>query len=209
MSSQIEEPYPLVLGKVMFYACAGDMPAVQGLTYRAEIPKSKLEDSPEHNWVETTYDGKEGSDVLAVPNHWHRDHDEIMEVLEGKMIFYLDGKEHPTSAGDPPITIPRGHIHGFTIIKGTYVRFIERTVPTGTFKALFFQDIFQRPGMPSFLMVMRAFYDGDAFPSLPGGFKWFDYLFITVVGFLAKAFVPGKPATVRRLGKRLDRGRCG
>jgi len=38
-----------------------------------------------------------------------------MEVLEGKMIFYLDGKEHPTSAGDPPIIIPRGHIHGFTI----------------------------------------------------------------------------------------------
>ena len=62
------------------------------------------------------------------------------------------------------------------IVKGTYARFIERTVPTGTFKALFFQDLFQRPGIPSFLMVMRAFYDGDAFVSLPGGFKWLDYL---------------------------------
>ncbi|TVY90219.1 hypothetical protein LAWI1_G004386 [Lachnellula willkommii] len=127
------------------------------------------------------------------------DHDEIMEVLEGKMIFYLDGEEHLTSAGDPSIIIPRGHIHGFTT--STYVRFTERTIPTGTFKALFFQDLFQRPGMPSFLMVMRFFYDWDAFPSLPGGFKWLDYSFITAVGFLAKAFVPGKPATVRRLGE--------
>jgi len=40
--------------------------------YQAERSKSKLENSPEHNWAETTYDGKEGSDVIAVPNHWHR-----------------------------------------------------------------------------------------------------------------------------------------
>jgi quercetin dioxygenase-like cupin family protein len=37
-----------------------------------------------------------------------------MEVLEGRMIFYLDGKELVTSAGDPPILIPRLHVHGFT-----------------------------------------------------------------------------------------------
>lgn len=37
-----------------------------------------------------------------------------MEVLEGRTIFYLDGKELVTSAGDAPILIPRGHIHGFT-----------------------------------------------------------------------------------------------
>jgi quercetin dioxygenase-like cupin family protein len=43
-----------------------------------------------------------------------QDHDEIMEVLEGRMIFYLDGRELVTSAGDAPIIIPRGHIHGFT-----------------------------------------------------------------------------------------------
>jgi quercetin dioxygenase-like cupin family protein len=37
-----------------------------------------------------------------------------MEVLEGRMIFYLDGKELVTSTGDPPLLIPRGHVHGFT-----------------------------------------------------------------------------------------------
>jgi quercetin dioxygenase-like cupin family protein len=38
-----------------------------------------------------------------------------MEVLSGRMIFYLDGKELVTSAGDPPLLIPRGHVHGFTV----------------------------------------------------------------------------------------------
>jgi ethanolamine utilization protein EutQ (cupin superfamily) len=42
-------------------------------------------------------------------------HDEIMEVLKGRMVFYLDGKELVTSAGDPLLFIPRGHIHGFTV----------------------------------------------------------------------------------------------
>ncbi len=57
------------------------------------------------------------------------------------------------------------------------MRFTERTVPTGTFKALFFQDLFRSPtpAMPSFLMVMRVFYDGDTFVALPGGFKAVDY----------------------------------
>jgi hypothetical protein len=38
-----------------------------------------------------------------------------MEVLEGRMVFYLDGKELVTSAGDPPLVIPRRHVHGFTV----------------------------------------------------------------------------------------------
>jgi len=38
-----------------------------------------------------------------------------MEVVEGRMIFYLDEKELVTSAGDPRIVIRRGHVHGFTV----------------------------------------------------------------------------------------------
>lgn len=38
-----------------------------------------------------------------------------MEVLEGRMIFYLDGKELVTSAGDQTLLILRGHVHGFTV----------------------------------------------------------------------------------------------
>jgi quercetin dioxygenase-like cupin family protein len=37
-----------------------------------------------------------------------------MEVLEGRVLFSLDGKDRVVSAGDPPITIKRGAIHGFS-----------------------------------------------------------------------------------------------
>jgi hypothetical protein len=60
-------------------------------------------------------------------------------------------------------------------VKGERVRFTERTQPSGTFKAHFFQDLFQN-GPPSIPRVMRVFYDGDTFVALPGGFKWLDYL---------------------------------
>jgi len=121
-----------------------------------------------------------------------------MEVLEGKMINdILPGRQEiVASAGDPPVLIPRGHVHGFTVIKGQTARFTERTKPSGTFKAHFFQDLFQQ-GSPGFLMAMRAFYDGDTFVSLPGGFKTLDYVFLSIVGFIAKAFVPAKPSAVK------------
>ncbi|KAG4419648.1 hypothetical protein IFR04_007245 [Cadophora malorum] len=182
MSSEVEELMPLALGK--------------GISMRLFVDHSKPEDSPEHNWVDTRYDGQDDSEILAIPNHWHKDHDEVMEVLEGKMIFYLDGKKIVASAGDPPVLIPRGHVHGFTVIKGQTARFTERTKPSGTFKAHFFQDLFQQ-GSPGFLMAMRAFYDGDTFVSLPGGFKTLDYVFLSIVGFIAKAFVPAKPSAVK------------
>jgi len=37
-----------------------------------------------------------------------------MEVLEGQVTFSLDGKDSIVSAGDPPIVIKRGIIHGLS-----------------------------------------------------------------------------------------------
>jgi len=187
MPAGIEELALLSLGK--------------GSLMRTFIDHSKPEDSPEHNWVEFTYDGKDDSEFIVVPNHWHREHDEIMEVLEGRMIFYLDGKELVNSAGDPPILIPRGHVHGFTTIKGVAVRATERTVPAGDFKARFFQDMLQSGSMPGFFLAMRVAYDWDMYPSLPGGFKTLDNLFVTVTGLIAKPFVRAKPVALKKLGE--------
>jgi quercetin dioxygenase-like cupin family protein len=50
-----------------------------------------------------------------------------MEVLEGKMFLYLDGKELLTSAGDPPVLVPRGHVHGFKMSSSSYA-----CIPTGS-----------------------------------------------------------------------------
>lgn len=64
-----------------------------------------------------------------------------------------------------------------TKVKGERLRVTERTIPAGTFKALFFQDMFQDGnGAPGFLLAMRASFDGDMYPSLPGGIRFLDYL---------------------------------
>ena len=60
-------------------------------------------------------------------------------------------------------------------------RATERTIPSGTFKALFFQDLLQYDTMPGFFMTMRVFYDGDCYAALPGGFKMVDYAVSTYI----------------------------
>jgi mannose-6-phosphate isomerase-like protein (cupin superfamily) len=104
------------------------------------------------------------------PNPLPQFHDEVMEVTTGRMKFLISGKEHLASAGDAPILIPRGTVHGFTTLRGEEVTFLEKTVPSGEYKALFFQDLFQA-GTPGPLMALRAFYDGDMYIALPGNFK--------------------------------------
>ncbi|KAG4422020.1 hypothetical protein IFR04_004879 [Cadophora malorum] len=185
MSSHIQELQPLSLGK--------------GISMRSFVDTSKTEDSPGYNWSEVLYEGKDGDDLLEVPAHWHRDHDEVMEILEGSMSFTIDGKKRIVSAGDPPILIKRGQVHSITAIKGVRTRATERTIPSGTFKALFFQDLLQYDTMPGFFMTMRVFYDGDCYAALPGGFKMLDYAFITVMGLIAKPFVAARPKGVKFL----------
>jgi hypothetical protein len=173
-----------------------------------------------------------------------------MEVLEGRMIFYVDGKEIVGSAGDPPIVIAAGVVHGFSAstfppilcwtkiqvgfelsspitylkltratVKGEQVTFKESTRPSGTFKAHFFQDLFQSSASPGFLLAMRVFYDGDTYVSLPGKFWVLDYVvrypgessttvdslltnkFISVVGLISKAFAPTKLPDIKRMGE--------
>ncbi|RDW60661.1 hypothetical protein BP6252_12044 [Coleophoma cylindrospora] len=173
MSSQIEELAPLTLAK------------------------AKAENDIDRHWTEVTYDGKLDSDVLVVPTHWHKHHDEMMEVLEGRLKIYLDGKEHIVAAGDPPMLIPRRHRHGVSVFEGERVRVTEKTIPAGEFKALFFQDMFQA-GSPGVFKVFRASYDGDGYISLPGNIQLVDEVFITVVGFISKFFVAPKPTKLKR-----------
>lgn len=184
MSSQIEELKPLVVGK--------------GCFMRLYIDRSKSAGDPMYNWIESSYDGKEDSDLLNVLEHWHQNHDEIMEVLEGRMKFLIDGNSVIVSAGDPPLIIPKGHVHGFMAFKGERVTIKESTRPSGDFKALFFQDMFQLSTMPSFPLALRVFSDWDTYISLPGGFKLLEYWFITIAGFIARPFVPGKPTGLKR-----------
>jgi hypothetical protein len=104
-------------------------------------------------------------------------------------------------------------------VKGEQVTFKESTRPSGTFKAHFFQDLFQSSASPGFLLAMRVFYDGDTYVSLPGKFWVLDYVvrysrefsttvdnlltdkFISVVGLISKAFAPTKLPKIKRMGE--------
>lgn len=63
-----------------------------------------------------------------------------------------------------------------TTVKGIPVKFKEKTIPSGTFKTRFFQDMGQSGGFPSFFLLFRSFYEGDTYVALPGGFKTLDRL---------------------------------
>jgi len=186
MSDMIEEMMPLTLAK--------------GCTMRIFIDHSKPIDDPDHNYTVASYDGAEDSLVFAVPRHWHDDHAEIMEVLCGQVGIEVNGKTTVLSAGDGPFLIPRGSFHSIAGVKGVKTILKEKTIPAGDFKARFFQDMLQN-GNPSFLLAMRSFYDSGGYVSLPGNIKLLDWLFVTVIGFIAKAFVPPKPTALKRKGE--------
>jgi len=115
------------------------------------------------------------------------------------MIWTIDGKEHILSAGDPPLRINRGQVHGCTAIKGQRLVVIERNLPAGEYKARFFHDMLQTGKMPGLLMMARCSYDGDMYISL--GWKPLDKIFVTVLGTIARPFVAPKLTTLRKKGE--------
>lgn len=156
-----------------------------------KIDDSQPLDSIHHHWTETLYDGEPDSLVPVVPSHWHKYHDEIMEVTRGRVEFTADGNSTILTPGDPPIVIPRWHVHGFSFFKGEPATVKEKTDPTGEFKENFFENIYD-DGESHVISLLRGCYHGDAYLSLPGGFKLLDQVFMNVAGGIASYFFPQK-----------------
>jgi len=182
--SQIEEMMPVSLGK--------------GSVLRIFVDHSKAEDDVGHNWTQVEFDGAEDTPSVTIPAHWHKYHDEIMEITEGRITTTVDGKTFIFKAGDGPLRIARGQVHGFTTFAAERLVATERTTPGGDFKGLFFQDLFGTPA-PGVFKGLRASCDGDMYPALPGNFKFLESLFVNVLGFIAKAFVPARPTALKKL----------
>lgn len=159
---------------------------------------TKPKDSIEHNWSEASYDGKPDSWVPEIGTHWHRYHDEYMQVIQGRVKFTLDGKEIVLNAGDTPTKIPRYVVHGFKFYEGEPATLKEYTDPVGSFKQEFFEDLFHEGPISelSFLQVVRVFYDGDTYIALPGNIRILDQLFTWTVGYIASWIVPRKKVAV-------------
>jgi hypothetical protein len=82
---------------------------------RIFIDDSKLPSSVEHRWTETTWEGS--GRVFSIPLHWHRYHDEHLEVPEGDLDIYYDGHWHRTTPLDGKIVVKRTEVPDLSTIK--------------------------------------------------------------------------------------------
>ncbi|KAF7187869.1 hypothetical protein HII31_10769 [Pseudocercospora fuligena] len=169
----------------------------KGCVMRFMVDESKATDDLRHHWTETSYDGRPESWVPDIGSHWHKYHDEYMEILEGEIDFVLDGKAVTLHAGDPSLHIPKCHVHSFKFKAGVKSVLIERTDPVGDFKEKFFEVLLDERitdgGKPSLLSVMLSFYDGDTFLGLPGGFKLLEENLTWLLSVLGKLWAPNGP----------------
>ena len=152
---------------------------------------SQKPDSMNYHWSETLYDGQPDSLVPAVPSHWHKYHDEHMEVTRGRVELTAEGKTTILKAGDPKLVIPRWHVHGFSFIKGEAATLKEYTDPPGNFKDDFFENLYD-DGELNFTSLLRGCYRGDTYLSLPGGIQLLDQVFMNVAGSIVSYFYPQK-----------------
>jgi len=161
----------------------------KGCTLRLCTDLDAPDNSIEQYFTEFTYDAEPDSVPFEVLAHWHKNHDEIMLVLEGRIAITIEGKTIIATANDGPITIPRWKWHSIKSLKGERVVIRERTNPGGSFKPQFFYDLFSRGIPPPALHSLRSFYDGDGYISLPGNIKLIDQIVSIFLGLVAKTLL--------------------
>ncbi|KAJ4475030.1 hypothetical protein J3R30DRAFT_3406194 [Lentinula aciculospora] len=131
-------------------------------------------------------------DIFQVPLHWHKDHDEIITVLEGKLRVTLGGKTAVYTPESGDAFVLRGVPHALESSKGEPCVVSERTNPTFyaieqdfDTKELFFRNIFAIPGGLSsggLVPMMQVFYHGDGYPVFPVHVAWLEKAFVKVLG---------------------------
>ncbi|KAI1498338.1 hypothetical protein F5X99DRAFT_393779 [Biscogniauxia marginata] len=163
-----------------------EMPLGKGCKIGLYMDPEAPIDSIDRFWSEVEYDGKPDSDLFTIPKHWHKYHDEIFVLKKGRGAVTVEGKTTILEAGGEPLLIPRWNVHSFTSFKGEAMTLKERTDPTGEHKALFFNDLYSQGVVIGLLHMLRTFFDGDTYPSLPGNIKIVDQAFMSVFGVLAK-----------------------
>jgi hypothetical protein len=129
--------------------------------------------------------------VPSIPAHWHKLHDEHMQVTKGRVEFTADGKTVIGNVGDDVLTIPRMHAHSFKMFKGEATVLKEFTTPAGDFKESFFEDLLDDGGF-TLSSALRAGYYGDTYFALPGNFKMLEQALTLGLGGIAAYFFPQK-----------------
>lgn len=143
-------------------------------------------------WTEVSYDGHASSEVPDVFKHWHKHHDEWVEVLSGRVSIFRNGTWTTMTPQTGKLLVPRRTVHAFNFFKGEKAVARESTQPSGDFKHFFFRDMFAG-GQVSFLRAIRACYDGDTCVALPLGIFFVDEIFTNVFGWIATLLYPRAP----------------
>ncbi|KIM93742.1 hypothetical protein OIDMADRAFT_21493 [Oidiodendron maius Zn] len=165
----------------------------KGQTMEITVNESEPEDSIDRYVMDTVCTGEE---ALEIPPHWHKNHQEFLSVIEGRVEITLDGKTTLMKAGDPAVLVPRRAVHSVKGFKGERLIFREKPDPAGIYKALFFNDVFSKGGFGGVWHTLRAFYDGDAYLALPLHSQLIDQAFVSVLGGIAHLFISKKPETL-------------
>lgn len=119
-----------------------------------------------------------------------------MEIIEGRMLWTLDGVEHLLTPESGRVLIRRRVVHAGKTFPGERTVAIERAVPNGNYKHLFFHDLFRDGQPPGLLLAMRSFWQGDGYIPLPGNSRLLDEAFMNVMGYIASFFAPRKVESV-------------
>lgn len=87
------------------------------------------------------------------PRHVHSREDELFYVLEGELVFELDGERHTVHAGDT-VYLRRGVVHAYQNFTTSDARLLIVTTP-GAFCNLFIELSAATPpnGLPSFDLI--------------------------------------------------------
>lgn len=87
------------------------------------------------------------------PRHVHTREDELFYILEGELVFELDGERHTAHAGDT-VYLRRGVVHTYQNFTTTDARLLIATTP-GSFCNLFVEMSAATPpgGLPSFEVI--------------------------------------------------------
>ncbi|KAF7370056.1 Cupin-2 domain-containing protein [Mycena sanguinolenta] len=120
-----------------------------------------------------------GEEPLSVPPHWHLFHEERHVVLKGRIRFTQDGVARVIGPVDGEIRTLPGVVHSIESFAGEET-IMEETAGPGedinSQKVLLFRNIFSPGMLQSFLSTMQVFYYGDAYPALPLGIRWIEWL---------------------------------
>ncbi|KAF7370059.1 Cupin-2 domain-containing protein [Mycena sanguinolenta] len=126
-----------------------------------------------------------GEEPFNVPPHWHLFHEEHHVILKGRIRITQDGVAHVVGPEDGEVVTPAGVVHSIESFAGEETIIEETTRPgvdTTAQKILFFRNMFAPGVLQSFLSTMQVFYYGDAYPVLPLGIRWFEWLMVVVMG---------------------------